>query len=83
MKAITQPEFEQRIRKRFPEESFTVIQYHSTGKPAIFQCDTCGEKIEVSKASNFLAPTKAYGCKNCHGLWRQREQNLEKTKREI
>ena len=80
MKAITQPEFEQRIRKRFPEESFTVIQYHSIGKPAIFQCNTCGEKIEVSTANNFLAPTKAYGCKNCHGLWRQREQNLEKLK---
>lgn len=77
---ITQKEFETRIARRFPTEKFTIIKYESTGKPMIIKCEQCGEEIEVSKANNFLAPTKAYGCKNCHGLWREREEKLAKIK---
>lgn len=80
MKKITQEEFERRIKARFPEESFTVLKYDSTAQPATLKCDKCGEEINVSKANNFLAPTKAYGCKNCHGLWKAREEKLVAVK---
>lgn len=74
---ITIDEFKHRIKERFPEENFEVLEYDSLGKPAIIQCMQCGEKISVSKATNFLIHTKVYGCVNCHGLWREREEKLK------
>ena len=81
MKKLTMQELEQRIKERFPEEEFKIIEYNgSTAKPATLQCCTCGEYIHVSKFNNFLIHTKAYGCKNCHGLWRERERKLNEIK---
>lgn len=77
---ITQEEFEKRIKKRFPTEQFTIIKYDSLGKEGIFQCEKCKQQIKVNKANNFLAPTKAYGCVNCHGLWKTREEKLKLIK---
>lgn len=80
MKKVSLEEYKERIKKRFPEESFTVKEYRSLGEPAIIECDECKNQISVSKAGNFLIPTKAYGCKNCHGLWRDREKKLNAIK---
>lgn len=77
MRRITFEEFQRRIQIRFPKESFTLIQYTSIGQSAIIKCNKCGQSIEVSKANNFLAPNKVYGCKNCHGLWKQREEKIQ------
>ena len=38
MKKVSLEEYERRIKERFPEESFTIIEYQSLGKPAILQC---------------------------------------------
>lgn len=80
MKRIDQQEFERRIKQRFPEESFNLIEYVSIGKPAIIQCQKCKENIEVSVANNFLAKNKRYGCKNCYGFENEREKILESIK---
>lgn len=77
---ITKEEFDRRIKQRFPEENFTILQFNGMGRPCEIKCENCGQIIQVNKASNFLAKNKAYGCKNCHGLWREREQKLEKIK---
>ena len=77
---ITKEEFNNRIKKRFPQETFTIIKFEGMGVEGIFKCDHCGKEIIVSKASNFLAPNKKYGCVNCHGLWQQREKKLQKLK---
>ena len=34
----------------------------------------------MHKATNFLIHTKAHGCVNCHGLWREREKKLAAIK---
>ena len=73
-------EVERRIRERFPTETFSIIQYSSLGQPGVVRCETCKKEININKMNNFLAPTKAYGCVNCHGLWRGREIILEKIK---
>ena len=70
---ITLKEYERRIKQRFPTESFTVLEYQSLGKPAVIRCNSCHNEIKIKVAGNFLAKNKAYGCVNCHGLWRQRE----------
>ena len=69
--------FEERIQKRFPDESFTIIEYNGADGFLKIQCDNCKQNIEVNHAGNFLAKTKAYGCKNCHGLWKERERRLK------
>lgn len=80
MRKVTKEEFKKRIKERFPEEDFEIIQYDSVGKPGIFKCKQCNTNIEVKAAGNFLAPNKRYGCKNCHGFWKQREKKLEALK---
>lgn len=77
---ITQEEFERRIKQRFPNEQFKILKYDSLGKEGIFQCENCKQEIKVNKANNFLAPTKAYGCVNCHGLWKEREEKIKLIK---
>lgn len=80
MGKITKKEFSQRIQQRFPEEKFKIIEYTSTKKPAKIKCCTCGQVIEITYASNFLAKNKRYGCVNCHGLWREREKRVNAIK---
>lgn len=81
MRKITLEEFEQRIKNRFPTESFKIINYQSLGQPLDIQCEACKQIIHVSQASNFLIHSKVYGCKNCHGLWRQREKDLQELQK--
>ena len=77
---ITKIEFEKRIKTRFPKEEFEIVDYTSLGKPLSIKCINCGKIISVSRASNFLAPNKVYGCVNCNGLWKQREKELDQLK---
>ena len=79
-KKINKKEIENRIKSRFPEESFSIIQYESLGKPGIIKCNTCGTEIKVSKFSNFFAKNKKFGCKQCNGLWKNRERKLKEVK---
>lgn len=79
-KAVTIQELNQRLKARFPTEQFTIKQYSGLGKPAIFTCERCHQDITVNKASNFFAKNKVFGCKNCNGLWRQRDKNIELLK---
>lgn len=73
---VTQEIFEDRIKKRFPSENFKIINYINSNQPLTIQCLKCKQIIQVSVASNFLEKNKAYGCKNCNGLWREREKKL-------
>lgn len=80
MKKISQQEMEERIKKRFPEETFTIIEYTSACGKGSIQCDKCKQVISLNQFNNFLAKNKRYGCKNCFGLWRDREVLLEQMK---
>mgnify|MGYP004661083379 CR=1 FL=1 len=80
MKKVSLEELKERIKTRYPEEEFLVIEYDSLGKPGKLQCKKCENIIELSKISNFFVKTKRYGCVNCHGLWREREKTLNQIK---
>lgn len=77
---IKQEEFEKRILTRFPEENFTIVEYHGANGFLRIRCEECQNIIEVNHAGNFLAKNKRYGCKNCHGLWKEREEKINKIK---
>ena len=77
MQKISRQQFEEKIASRYPKEKFTIISYSSQGKPLDIECDNCGKIIHVKVAGNFLAKNKAYGCVNCHGLWREREKTWQ------
>lgn len=77
---ITLEEFQRRMKERFPEEKFEVLQYDSLGKYAEIKCCNCNHIIKVNKASNFFAKNRRYGCVNCNGFWIQREKKLNKIK---
>ena len=74
---ITIEEANDRIKTRFPTEHFEIIQYSSMRAPGVIKCLSCNQEIEISQMSNFFAPTKAFGCVNCHGLWKEREQKIK------
>lgn len=80
MKKLTLKEAEQRIANRFPKEKFKIITYTRWCGYGEVQCLKCNKIIKVNNLSNFNAPTKAYGCKNCNGLWRDRKQKILKIK---
>ena len=76
-RAITKQEFEQRIKNRFPNEKFKIIEYTATSNPGKIQCLTCGRIIEMPQAKNFLASHKIAGCSDCYGLRAKNKQNVK------
>lgn len=78
MKKVTLEEAQSRIKIRFPEENFKIISYTSLSDYGEIECLQCHEIIKINRFGNFFAKSKAYGCKNCHGLWRQREEKIKK-----
>lgn len=44
------------------------------------KCLQCNNIIKINKFSNFFAKNKRYGCKQCNGLWRERENKLNLIK---
>lgn len=74
---LSQKNFEERIKKRFPLETFKILSYDSLGQPLVIQCSGCQNFISISKASNFLAPNKRFGCVKCHGFYLEREEKIK------
>ena len=80
MKKITIEEAEQRIKERFPTENFKIIKYTKWTGHGEVQCLKCNEIIKINSLSNFVIYSKAYGCKNCNGLWKEREKKIQLLK---
>lgn len=80
MKKISIQEIEQRVKTRFPEESFEIIEYNGMGEYGEIKCLQCNNIIKINKFSNFFAKNKRYGCKYCNGLWRERENKINAIK---
>lgn len=78
MKKLSIQEMQERIAERFPEEHFEIIQFSGTAQPGKIKCLKCGQTIIINQFGNFLAKNKRFGCKNCHGLWRDREIKIQK-----
>ena len=79
-KRVSLEEIQKRILIRFPSQSFEIVKYQGLGKPGQIRCLNCNQTITINKFNNFFAKNKRYGCKNCHGLWRAREEKIAKIK---
>ena len=65
MKKLTIQEVQNRIKDRFPNETFEILKYSSMGEPGTIRCCNCNKIIEISKFSNFFATNKKNGCSSC------------------
>ena len=79
-KAISKEEFKKRIKERFPNEKYEIIEYTTMSNPSKILCIKCGKTIESPQAKNFLAKHKKAGCSDCYGLRAKNKNNIEKVK---
>ena len=77
-KKITQEEFEIRIKKHYPNETFEIIQYTTASNPLQIKCLSCGKILEYPQAKNFLVKGKRAGCSDCAGIKAKNTANLKK-----
>lgn len=79
---IIKKEMERRVAERFPDETFEILEYQSSGQPGKIRCCNCNKIIKIKQFSNFLAPSKNFGCSSCQNqLMAKREDNWEKIKK--
>ena len=76
MKAITQEEFQKRVKDHYPNENFKIIEYTTFSNPLKIQCLNCKRTLSYPQAKNFLAKNKKAGCSECAGLWAKNTHNL-------
>lgn len=59
MKIVTKEMVEERIRNRFPNEPFEIIEYTKISKPIIIKCLDCQRITKYSTCNNFLGAKKS------------------------
>lgn len=81
MKIVTKEMVEERIRNRFPNEPFEIIEYTKISKPIIIKCLDCQRITKYSTCNNFLGAKKSQWC-ICHQDNHQAQhfRNQEKIK---
>lgn len=80
MKGITKEEFELRIKERYPDERFELIEYTTISNPCKIKCLTCEHILAYPQAKNFLVKNKKAGCSDCRGLRAKNKQNIDLLK---
>lgn len=78
MKAISKEELLKRIKERYPEEEFEIINYTTMSNPFEIKCLKCGRILKYPQAKNFLAKNKKAGCSDCNGLYLKNKNNINK-----
>lgn len=72
-------EVKRRIKEKFPDEEFEIVNYESLGMPGDVRCCNCNKIIHINKFSNFLAPSKRVGCSSCQSEYViRRKKDMEK-----
>lgn len=73
-KKVTLEEMKKRIKQRYPNENFEILEYTGVKKPGKVKCLSCGKEIIINSFDNFFAKSKKFGCYQC--------QNPKAIKRE-
>ena len=73
---MTKEQLNLKIKKKFPDENFTIIDYQGMKKPLFVQCNNCKTTIQVQRAENFFRRKK--GCNNCSETieWKKQKDNF-------
>lgn len=75
---MTIAQVEQKIKEKYPNESFKVISYKSMREPFKVECLSCHTIYSFQAAQNFFL--RKQGCKNCVDTpeWAQQKINFQK-----
>lgn len=65
MKIVTQQMVEIRIKERWPNEPFEIIQYTRVSHPFVIKCLDCGRETKYANFNNFIRANKTAWC-ICH-----------------
>lgn len=79
-KIVTQEVFEKRLKQRYPNEQFKIIEYINISSPLKIQCLQCNKILYTAQAKNFLLQTRAAGCSDCNGLRAKNTKNIIRLK---
>lgn len=79
MKIITQSEVEQRIRDKWPNEPFEIIEYTRMTKKFVIKCLTCGKVMTYPQTDDFLR----YGAHLCDCLGRNKNKAIKQNNQNI
>ena len=79
MKIVTQEMIEARIREKWPDEPFEIVQYTRVSQPFTIRCLDCGKETRYSSFNNFINAKKTAWCL-CHqsGNYAKHFQNQQK-----
>lgn len=85
MKIVTKKDIEKRIKEKWPEHPFEIIEYTKMTKLFTIKCLRCNETKSFSSASNFLGSKRKdiCSCYNLENHLTQHKNNQQKIKQII
>ena len=48
---LNQKDFESKIKTKFPNSLFTIIEYSGASKPIVYKCNKCGKEYQLDRAN--------------------------------
>lgn len=78
-KKISEDEFYKRVKDKYPNENFEIIEYTTMSNPLKIRCNSCNQILCYPQAKNFLVKNKKFGCSDCNGLKQKINSNLQKV----
>lgn len=85
MKIVSQDEICQRIKNKFPNQPFEIVEYTKVSKPFSIRCLKCGKTTQYSSFNNYINSSRKAlcFCYNSNNKQTKHLSNLEKIKNYI
>lgn len=82
MKIVSQDEICQRIKDKFPNQPFEIVEYTRVSKPFSIKCLKCGKITQYSSFNNYINSSRKgiCFCYNTDNKQAKHFSNLEKIK---
>lgn len=82
MKIVSQDEICQRIKDKFPNQPFEIVEYTRVSKPFSIKCLKCGKITQYSSFNNYINSSRKgiCFCYNTDNKQAKHFSNLEKLK---
>lgn len=65
MKRLNKQEFIDKVREKYPEEPFEILEYSGTSKPGKYYCGLCKEKYELCRMGKLVSEERKHLCSHC------------------
>lgn len=80
MKIVTKEEIKNRIKRKFPNQPFEIIEYTRVSKPIKIKCLKCGVETQYSSANNYLNANRKGVC-FCYNQNNKKTMHFQNKKR--